>query len=735
MKKVIDIVVKVRNAASPKLKDVDRSLKRTGVEVKKTNADFTKFNRTLFTTAAFIGTFVKLFQTAIGAMDAGSQLERVSDQFERTLGTRGGLIKSMRSMSDNSIDIIESMRAGIALKSLGIIKNTQQLASIVTKAGTAAKLAGKDSGEGVKSFTEFLKTGNIENLQFLNLIAKTNPALKAQLAVLKQSGGVMGGVITDVQKLAIGQRLLTAATKGHLKGERDLRDVLLDAGQAFKLLRAEAGALLGKALGPIIDKVSGAVFRFVELIESTKKTDKGIQFLVKTLVVGTSAVLGFAAALGTLRLTSLLLQSVGIGLPGLLTVVLGLGAAFLGITKTAEGFTEKLSVLGNFIKGIYQLITSLDEETGIAKIDKEIADLLKKHGLLDFAQNIARLGSIVKSTFEDLIDGAQAVAGFLDDTVGGAFRKMISLFDGNDPWDNVFGNSAFDKMSKWWTTAKVILGAFAAFKIGKFALGSIGKLAGKGISRGSSFLNPLYVLDVTSGVKGAAGGILSKKGRLGSFMIKLRILGRKMSKFLIPILTTLGGALKTVLTSALFLKAALVAAAGALGWIIGSKINDAIDSKTQGTTKEGFQGNIVEQGMFKMSKLLGLDSARKHMDAESALANAGSPEALAAMRAKRLAKMQIGPDRPLTAPEFVEDSNQQEEVLASALATLQADKHAAFSAAISTAKESTSSGGTDITRDEWVSIFKMALDSSETQKTIADKNLTVEQQVNSRSER
>lgn len=740
MAKVIDIVIKVRNAASPKLRDVDRSLKRTGMQVKKTSADFTKFNRTLFTTAAFIGTFVKAFQTAVSTLDAGSQLDRVTAQFERTLGGRGSLIRSIKDMSDNSIDIIESMRAGIALKSLGIVKSTEQLASIVTKAGTAAKLAGKDSGEGIKSFAEFLKTGNVENLQFLNLIAKTNPALKAQLAILRQSGGVMSGVITDAQKLAIGQRLLTAATKGHLKGERDLRDILLDAGQAFKLMKAEIGALLGKALGPLIDKVTGAVFRFVELLESTKKTDKGIQFLVKTLAVGTSAVLGFAAAIGTLRLTALLLQSVGIGLPALLAVVVGLSTVFLGITKTVDGFTEKLSVLGNFIKGVFQLITSLDEETGIAKIDKEIADLLRKHGLLAFAQNVARLGSIMSSVFEDIMDGARRLGVFIDDTFGGMFRGIIDLLSGKDPWENWFGDGPLDMLKRFAVTAGALFAGFAAFKgikgiIG--GVGSIGKTAFGAAGRGLSPLKPLFVSDV-SGLGKIAGGV-GAGGIIGTLLGRFKIggIGAVLKRFKDIAKVGIGRRLQTLGRFAGFVK-------GKFKWLISILATAGKSILTFGSSLLGIITKVIKFIGLKGFGILGaaitaLTPSDSGAEAGTLAAKLESGEPLTEDEMKKLMGQSKGIStpsaRPLTAPEFVEDSAYQEDILSAALASIQADKQAAFSAAITSARGTESAGGRDITRDEWVSIFKMALDTSETQRTMADKDLTIQQDANSRSER
>lgn len=69
-----------------------------------------------------------------------------------------------------------------------------------------------------------------------------------------------------------------------------------------------------------------------------------------------------------------------------------------------------------------------------------------------------------------------------------------------------------------------------------------------------------------------------------------------------------------------FLKgAAGVGIAGAAGYGVGSLIQGQIEQRTQGKTKEGFEGNIIEQGIFKMMNLFGAESAKKIAEANQAL--------------------------------------------------------------------------------------------------------------------
>ena len=519
----LEIVVTVTDKASKQLDDVNKKIRGTGDAAQKAGTDFTKFNRTLFATTAFVGTFIKLFSSLMSSMDQGSELDRLSSQFERVLGPKGNLFQAIDSMTDASIDKFEAMRQGISLRSLGIVKSTEQLADVVSKAGVAAKMAGHDSGEGIKNYSEFLKDGNVSHLQFLNLISHTNPALQAQMAILHKAGGMMGGVISTQARLALGQSLLNAAVSGNLKGFRDLRDIMLDAKQNFSLFRQETGRLLLTALAPLIDKVSQFLLKMSMTIDNIRKNDKYLVFLTKTLVVVTGAVLGLAGALGTLRLATIALTSIGFGLPRLILFVTTLSMAFLGITSKVEKFTDKLRVFGAFVKGVWQLVTSLNTKTGIAQIDEDIKALLEKNGIMTFAQNVARAISVVKTVVKDMIDAFKWSARMMDNIFGGIGRKFIDLVSQfKQPWENWWVNESATPIHKFARSFAVIggtLGTMITGMIFKTILGSAGNLLAKipiigglfggrggGGPKGSKS-DPIYTKDAD---KAGTGSFLSK---------------------------------------------------------------------------------------------------------------------------------------------------------------------------------------------------------------------------------
>ncbi len=445
------------------------------------------------------------------------------------------------------------MRQGISLRSLGIVHSTEQVADIMAKSGVAAKMAGKDSGEGIQAYSEFLKDGSESHLEFLNLIAKTNPALQAQMAILHKAGGMMGGVISTQARLALGQSLLNAAVRGNLKGFRDLRDILLDAKQNFALFRGELGRLLLTALGPLVDKFSQFILKLSLTIDNIRKNEKNLVFLTKAVLIGTGAILGLAGALGTLRLATIALTSLGLGLPRLLFLVVSLSSAFLGITHHADSFIDRLKVFAGFVKGVWQLVTSLDRKTGIAKIDEDLKQLLEKNGIFVFAQNVARAISVVRVVVGDMVDAFRFVAKQMDNIFGGIARSFIGLIEKfKEPWEHFWISESSTPIEKFMRSFAVLGTTFGAIFTGIFLKSIMGKMAGGLLSKmpviGKFFggaggrgpsgkkSDPIY----TRAADNIGSGILKTAGKFGEPILE------GLMKFLGPV-TGLFEKLNTVL--------------------------------------------------------------------------------------------------------------------------------------------------------------------------------------------
>lgn len=432
MAKTIDIAINVREAASRPLKKVEDQMRKTGRQAKKTGVDFTQFNRVMFSTTAFIGIFTYAMNRLSASMTEAAKMDRVINQYEKTVGPKGELISMIRQMTTTSIDFFEAMKSGIAMRSLGIASNTKQIAELVARAGVAAKLAGKDSSEGIKQFTQFLKDGAVAHLENLNLIKRTNFGLKIQQAILGRYGGVAGGALSAAQRLAIGLDLLRKKTEGSMKSQRDYLDVLQDLKLFSKLAGQETKTLALAAFAPLLDKVKNVMFAIANFAERIRKTDKEILFLIKTIGLATAAVTGLFAAFGSLRLLSIALGAVGIGIPALTGILVTLGTTFLSVTHGADGLMERLKVFGSVFKGTFQLTKSFlsspeNFAKGIGLIDSELANLLRKHGLLDLVTQIARVTSSITMFAKGVATGFKDSINFIIDKVGFVGKALLKI--------------------------------------------------------------------------------------------------------------------------------------------------------------------------------------------------------------------------------------------------------------------------------------------------------------------
>lgn len=725
----LEVIVTVRDAATAPLKQVEGQLKNTGKAANTASADFTKFNRTLFATTAFVGTFIKAFSSMNEALNQGAELDRLQTQYERVLGPKGNLLKSIRGMTSTSIDEMEAMRDGLKLANLGIAQNSDQVAEIMAKSATAAKLAGLDASEGMKKISDFMASGSVSNLEFLGLLSRTNPALQAQMAILNKAGGVMGTVISTQQKLAIGMGLLNAAVKGNLKGGRDLVDIMFDFRQSIDQTRREIGRFLGVALGPLIEKFSTFMYGVRDSIEYYRKHEKNLVFLAKAMILTTGAVLGLAGALGTLNLMVKLLGFAGIGLPGLIITLFAVTTAFLGVTHSADSLIERLKLFGAFIHGIYQLIESLDPETGFSKMDKSIQVMLQRAGLLTLAQNIARVGSVIKTVVMDAIHAFQSLSHWLDKTFGGISHTIIKALDKfKEPWSNFWVRDSISPIQKFMRTALVLFGGFFAILAGKKLFGMfgsmlskipvIGKLFGGGGKNGGpagTANDPIYTRSADGAAAGIGknllGGIFNKipdfmskpLGRVSAW-IASRLVGfsmmfDRMKNVLLGGLSRLMGIIGPMVGPAV-----AVAAAAGIGVALGLLTNKLLDKYTQGETDEGFKGNILERGFYK---LFATDEQKANERKAKAMglgsATGGAEQTSVAV-----------PSVPGNQSDMIDS-------LGETMKGLDGDKRSKFQQSVEQALASNSPGGAAITPDEYTSAMVQALDNSENLSILANK--------------
>jgi hypothetical protein len=474
----IEVVYTIRDKTKAPLKKLKQNVKGTGNAAKTASMDFKGFNRTLFATTAFVATFAGAFFKLRSTIESGADFDRVNSIFERTFGHRGKLIGQIRGLTDAGIDQMQVMRSAMELQVAGVATNTNQLSRLFAMGAVAARRSGKESTVGIKKITEFLKSGSVQALQSLGVIRNTDARFTSLIEIMKKAGGVLGGTISTQAKMAFAMKALTAFTKNQMKGFQNLGDIVTNINSNFEIFGKTISVFIGKALSPIIIKLSEIITDTTLWFETVAKGNKNLMFLTKSVIATTAALGGLVLILGTLKLTTLLLGSVGIGIPLLTGAFVALAAIFTTATAGADSFAERLKFFGGILRGVWQLISSFDSETGFGRMSKELHTFLKNNGLLEFTTDIARAAILVKSFFEGMWTGVKFVFNkVLDmfDAVGINIREIFSK--DNDVWQK--------KWIDWAKAFGTIVGGIGAalaplmlFAGGKALLGAIPLIGG-----------------------------------------------------------------------------------------------------------------------------------------------------------------------------------------------------------------------------------------------------------------
>lgn len=778
----IDVIITVRDGASKPLENVEKKLRNTGKAAKEVSADIWQFNKTMFSTVAFLGLFTRAFSSLKSAMDVGAELDRVTVQFERVLGPRGEFLSTLRSTTNSVVDEFSAMQTGLHLGQLGITKSSSDAASVIAKMAVAARMAGKDASEGVKDLTQAIEDGNIAKLQEYGIMKKYDPTYMAMIATMNKAGGIYGATIVKQQQLALVMKQLTKHTQDHMFMWMSTGELVSAVGKKFTDLRQHIGTFIATALRPFMEKLIPFMDKLSDTLFYLYRNDKQIMFLTRSVLALSAGLASLLAVLGTLKLTIKLLGFAGFGLPGLTMAVLGLGAAFVGLTKDADGVLEKFRVIGAIFKGVYELVSNLDPETGMSKISKSTRDLLEKYGLLGFTKTIARIIAVIKTVLQDIYKVFKTTAKVVDDVFGGMFTKFkdaIASFTSS--WTTWWTSDAISPIQKFVRAATTIIAPLLAFFAGKKIFGSIfSKIPGMGGFFGGGSKNgpsgtasdPIHVVGAGIGGGGLGGALGSTilKGPLEKLTLWFNNLILK-SKILSEILTHPGGKLKglmTVLSSSLsfipkLLTSALinvgviltssipelvamlgVAAAGAItliagavaaaaGVAIGKGINWALDKYTQGKTKEGYEGNILERGIFK---LFADEKTKKQFSDFEKFKNTDDIELVNDFR-KKQGKAPLTPEEEarlknskgskqtnVAVPTVPADDLAIVTALTEQMHGMSAEKAAEMKSAIEQALATKESDGRFISPDEFSSLqdlFVKALDSSENLTTLANK--------------
>lgn len=503
--------------------------------------DLTKFNRTLFTMAAFVGTFAKLFGTLKTSIEEGADLDRITRQYERTFGESGTLIGKIRGFTTTAVDRMEAMQSAIALGNIGVAKNSTEAANIIAQAATASKMANVPVEEGIKKVTQSLKDGSLASLEFLNAIRTNDPGLKAHMAMLNKVGGVLSTALTAQQKHAIILNVLRRATQGQMFAERDLADVVMDVGQSFKFMSMTVGTLLGKALAPLIEKLTIAMDKGTEFLDRLKRGDKEIILFTKNIVLLGATIATTIAAFGTLRLGMMLFKSFGgVGFFGIGAALIGIAMAFSNMEDPMHAVVELGKKIGGVFTGVVQVVSSFflssqNYAKGVGKMDKQLADFLENvkigdTNLLQLTTTIARGAIVIIKFVQDVVKAIETFATAVAKPIARISEMFLKLQDNSaEGWSRKWIDQSSVVRDTLINAAAVIGLAWGGKKLFGPALGMLGGKSAAGAMTG-------YGAQASKGTLAGLGSSITSK----LIMPTITAIGVGFSKMFPSVAATLG---------------------------------------------------------------------------------------------------------------------------------------------------------------------------------------------------
>lgn len=636
----IDVIITVKDGASKPLDNVTKKIRNTGKAAKDVSFDIMQLGKTIFATTAFLGLFTKGFSLLSSSIQFGSDLDKVTTQFERQMGPRGNFINILRDSSNVVVDEMTALQSGLQLGTLGVAKSSEDAATMVSKFAVVARLAGKDSTEGVEKLTQAVIDGNVAHLEEYGILRRSSPAYMMLMAAMNKAGGAYGGVISKQATLAIIMGAINERVKNQMFSFMSLGALVEYTGKAFITLKQHIGNLLGNAVRPLLEKIIPLIQSFSELVYYIGKNDKNLLFLTKTFLGLGMAVTGLLGGLGSLKLVVKLLGFAGIGFPGITLAVFALTSAFVGLTNAAKDPLEKLKIFGAFFRGIYELVSNFNKETGASKMSQQLKEYLDTRGILGIVEFISATIVTIKTTLTDIVDFVKYLGRGVDTIVGGIFTGINKTLNKIMPaWSTWWTTDALNPVQKFARAAAVILGGLLAFFGAKSLFGGIlskipviGKLFGGGGSNPKGTASdPIYTKSadglggglLTSGMSKLPGmetlyTILKNSYTLGGWKQILKDIPTafgtifpKLAKILLigispirTIFSSLGGLLLRIPTIIMSIAPLLgPALAGVITGLViaagSSIINNILDSK-QGETEEGFKGNPLERLFFNM---------------------------------------------------------------------------------------------------------------------------------------
>ena len=392
--------------------------------------------------------------------EMGAQSDQLRISFEKTFGPgAGGLLDNVRTSVKGIVDDTTLMKNAIQANVAGI-KDISVLPQLFKMGAVASQRLGIDASEGIELARRAVVEFNEGAMEQLGIINKLDPAYQTQLAIIQKTTKGLGAYMSIAQKVAYVQDQM-AKRFGNT-------EVVENNMQAFQFLTAsvinfknQMLYLVGDALAPFLRNIAMVTTEITKFMTQVRNNS--------VFKDGAIAIIKFTVALGGMITLLTVARLLFMGLALIFTGPFGLIGGFLALVgaiklaKAGSGdFMSTLQKLGQMASGIFQLLTSFDPHTGLAQINKDLADTLGPK-TMQSVLSIARAIENGIQFVQGFAEGLESVFNILV-KIGGYFGFINAGFDQWHSIGKILGELSFGLLAIL-SALKLINVAMAAFDI------------------------------------------------------------------------------------------------------------------------------------------------------------------------------------------------------------------------------------------------------------------------------
>lgn len=359
---------------------------------------FGKLYKSMLPVATFYG-IRAILSKGMGFVELGGDLERARNSFGHFVGDVENLLPGFRSATRGAVDDLHLLKTANRAVAEGI--KSSQLTDIFKTATAVSRRLGLTVEETVQTVSNAIARQDESALTSLGVILKTNKAFATQMELIGKMPGPIHGVMQIQARHALIMGSLNQYTKGFNGLLEDGREKIDQFKASWDNLKATFGTTLSNIFGPMVGVVGKLLDIFtagLQILNKYPQTVRTVVTAISALTLGyialKTATLAYVATQVLIQKSSPIIYMIGLAsrlslttlsfvalrvaassawtaMTGPIGIIAMLGSGIFSLMGGFEGLSNVLGKIGTGARVIFQMLSNLDEESGLTKVLKK----------------------------------------------------------------------------------------------------------------------------------------------------------------------------------------------------------------------------------------------------------------------------------------------------------------------------------------------------------------------------